>query len=56
MRLAVEVKEIERSISELEASKSGFLYKYCGLVSKRLQLELYEKEIVFRIKVLSSNK
>ena len=52
----MEIAELERSIIELEASKSGFLYKYCGLVSKRLQLELHEREIVFRIKILSNNK
>ena len=52
----MEIAELERSITELEASKSGFLYKYCGFLSKRLQLELYEREIISRIKVLSNNK
>merc|ERR1711871_1845683 len=43
LQLAVEIAELERSITELQASRSGFLYKYCGLVSKRQQLELHER-------------
>ena len=47
---------MESSFIELEAWKEGFLFSYCNLLQKRLQLELYEREIVFRIKILSNNK
>ena len=56
LRFAVEIAELERSFIELEASKSGFISNYCNLLHKRQQLELFEREIVFRINVLRNNK
>ena len=56
LRFAVEEAELERSFIELKASKNGFISSYCNLLQKRMQLEIYEREIVFRIKVLSKNK
>ena len=52
----MEKAEVERGFIELEASKSGFVSKYCNQLHKQLQLEIYEREIIYRIKVLSNNK